>query len=151
MAVSDQIVNITALHRAYTNLTGLDVALNMERERTWFEWVCYRRDDPFTAADLKLVIDFLRRGIRDEERNAGCLRFRNLIGMPDDFDEERAAARKAAHTAAKPRPPVMVNESTPHPDGSVTNKIVPNTGTQDASQPVSEVALGVLRNFKKTL
>ena len=142
---------IVELHRAYVNLTGLDVALNMDRERTWFDWLNYRRDEPFTAADLKLVIDFLRRGIREEKRNAGCLRFRNLVGMPDDFDEERAAARKAAHTATKPRPPPTVNEATPNPDGSVTNKIVPNDGTQDASQPVSEVALAALRDFKKTL
>lgn len=143
--------HIRELHRAYVNLTGLDVALDMQRERQWFDWLNYRRDDPFTAADLKLVIEFLRRGIRDEQRNPGCLRFRNLIGMPDDFDEERAAAKKAAATAAKPRPPVTVNEAKPNPDGTVTNQIVENKGTQNTSKPVSDVALSVLRDFKKTL
>lgn len=130
--------HIAELHRAYVNLTGLDVALNMDRERTWFEWLNYRRDDPFTAADLKLVIDFLRRGIREERRNAGSLRFRNLIGSPDDFDEDRAAARKAAAVAAKPRPPAMVNECTTAPDGGTVNKLVPNDGTQDTSKPIRD-------------
>ncbi len=136
--------NIHELHRAYVNLTGLDVALNMDRERTWFDWLNFRRDDPFTAADLKLVVDFLRRGIREQQRNAGSLRFRNLIGMPDDFDEDRAAARKAAHTAAKPRPPALVNETTKNADGTETNQIVTNAGTQDASKPAGKTLGDIL-------
>lgn len=144
--------DIAALHRAYVNLTGLDIGLNMERERVWFEWLRFRRDDPFSATDLGLVIAHLRRGIRDEKRNDGCLRFRNLIGDVEAFDEERAAARKAAHTAAKPRPSSTVVESVSRPDGSTINTIKHNTGTQDASRPVGEVsekALAGLRDWRK--
>lgn len=145
--------DIPALHRAYVNLTGLDVALNMDRERVWFDWLHYRRDDPFTATDLGLVIAHLRRGIRDEKRNPGALRFRNLIGNPDEFDEERAAARKAAAVAAKPRPPASVAETVRDAHGSTT-RIVPNAGTQDTSRPagaISEQALAGLRKLKEEL
>jgi len=130
---------IRALHRAYVQLTGLDVGLNMDRERVWWDWLHYRTDDPFTAADLRLVIDYLRTGIRNEQRNAGCLRFRNLVGNPDYFDEERAAARKARATANKPRPPAIINQPVTSPAG-VTNRLQPNPGTQDTSEPV-KVAL----------
>lgn len=145
--------HIADLHRAYVNLTGLDVSLNMERERTWFEWLNYRRDDPFTATDLGAVVAHLRRGIRDEARNPGCLRFRNLIGMPDDFDEERAAARKASALAARPRAHAEVVQT--HRDASGTiARIVPNANTHDTSRQggdVSQSALAELRRLKETL
>ena len=141
--------HIAELHRAYVNLTGLDIALNMERERVWFEWLRFRRDDPFTATDIVLVVAHLRRGIREEKRNDGCLRFRNLIGDVESFDEERAAARKAAHTAAKPRPSATIVETVKNPDGSVTNTVTANAGTQDTSRHVHEVSEKALAGLQK--
>lgn len=93
---------VEKLHRVYCAETGLDIPLRMGRDRAWYEWV----RSGFTETDLVLVIRFLKKGIARQERNAGCLRFRNLIEMLDCFDEELAMARKAA--AARPPTPRTV-------------------------------------------
>ncbi len=149
---------IESLHALYVTSTGLDVFLDAERERTWFEWCRYRPDDPFTAGDLVLVILHLKRGIKAEKRNRGALRFRNLIGAFDSFDEERAEARSLATAAARmPK----VNE----PRASALNALgrdgthLDNTGKAGTPPPdatltageASAKALEGLRNFKETL
>lgn len=90
---------IKQLHVEYCARTGFDIILNMARENTWKDWLFYNRDQPFTVEDLKLVIAYLRAKIRDNERNDGALRFRNLIGNPDYFEEdlEQAKAWKKSH------------------------------------------------------
>ena len=82
---------IEALHDQYVAQTGHAIFLNPERERTWFEWLRFRQP-PFTAEDLGLVIAKIKRGIHDGSRNAGALKFRNLIGQPDYFEEDLAEA-----------------------------------------------------------
>jgi hypothetical protein len=135
--------DIAALHRAYTDATGLDIALTMDRERAWFEWMRYRSDDPFKADDLRLVVRHLQRGIREQQRNPGCLRFRNLIEMVDSFDEERALARKAMAYEAKPRPPATVTVTT-----NGTSRVQPNTNTNDTSKPVGASVDELIRQMR---
>lgn len=86
---------IQALHAAYVSATGLDIRLDISREREWFEYV----NKGFTQEDLRLVIEHLKRGIREQRRNPGALKFRNLIGQLDYFEEDLAEAR--ALTRAK--------------------------------------------------
>jgi hypothetical protein len=82
---------VSDLHRLYVSHTGLQVSLNMAREVDWGRWLQWRKP-PFTADDLRAVVDHIRRGIRDGARNPGALKFRNLIGMPDYFEEDLAEA-----------------------------------------------------------
>ena len=42
-----------------------------------------------------------------------------------------------------------MNEAVKQPDGSVTNTIVPNAGTQDTSRPVAEVSEKALAELQK--
>lgn len=84
---------IKQLHVEYCSRTGFEILLNMARENTWKDWLFYNREQPFTVEDLKLVIAFLRSKIRANERNEGSLRFRNLIGNPDYFEEDLEQAK----------------------------------------------------------
>ncbi len=88
--------NIQKLHALYVALTGLEIRLDMAREREWFEWA--RRG--FTEDDLRLVILHIKRGITAQKRNPGALKFRNLICQPDYFEEDLAEA-KSLQTVAK--------------------------------------------------
>ncbi len=90
---------IESLHTLYGQLTGLIVQLDMQRESMWYEW--QRRGHDEQA--LREVVAHLRRGIREQKRNPGALKFRNLIGSPDYFEEDLAEAR-AARRAFQARP-----------------------------------------------
>lgn len=86
---------LSGLHAAYVSATGLALRLDMARERDWFEWT--KRG--FTEADLIQVIGHLKRGIRERRRNQGALKFSNLIGQPDFFEEDLAEAKAHARSA----------------------------------------------------
>lgn len=78
---------IKALHAAYEARTGYKIALNMMRERQWAEWLKWA-DYAWTEAELARVIGYLRRKIAKGDRNDGALKFGNLIGQPDHFEED---------------------------------------------------------------
>lgn len=93
------------LHAQYEARTGYTVALNMMRERQWVEWLVWS-NYTWTADDLARVIGYLRRKIAKGERNDGALKFGNLIGQPDHFEEDLNLAREeAAKSPFKPRRP----------------------------------------------
>jgi hypothetical protein len=120
---------IEALHKMYGQLTGLLIPLDMQRETMWFEW--QRRGHG--EAELREVVAHLRRGIREQKRNPGALKFRNLIGMPDYFEEDLAEAR-AAHRAFKARPQgqlASVLQSTGRP-----------TDPKGEAKPIAEIIKG---------
>ena len=94
---------IELLHKLYGQLTGLLIPLDMQRESMWFEW--QRRGHG--ELELREVVAHLQRGIREQRRNVGALKFRNLIGSPDYFEEDLAEARANRRAAAaKPSPPL---------------------------------------------
>lgn len=86
MTIAEQ---ISHLHGLYSRLTGFKLRLDMGREAVWFEWL--RRG--FTADDLQALIRHLRSEIREGRRNPGALKFSNLIGQPDFFEEDLAVLR----------------------------------------------------------
>lgn len=88
---------IASLHREYRLHTGMDLRLDFERERQWWEWV--KRGG--TVEDLRLVIQYLKKKVHKKERNPGCLKFSNLIAMPDLYEEDKAMAKAEAR---KPKP-----------------------------------------------
>lgn len=63
--------------------------MNIHREAVWFEWIRAGFGEP----ELRLVVAHLQRKIRSGERRPECLKFSNLIGNPDFFEEDLAMAR----------------------------------------------------------
>ena len=105
MSVVNPIVK--TLHAEYCARSGFDLTLNYQREQAWNMWRFYRRENPFTVEDLKRVIAYLRKEISDEKRNAGALKFSNLIESPDRFEEDLnlAKSQPTSNHATTPRKP----------------------------------------------
>lgn len=84
---------VRELHKCYVERTGFEVAYNIARENTWRDW-CHWSGWTWTTEDLARVIYYLRCKINKGERNDGALKFSNLIGSPDKFEEDLQLARK---------------------------------------------------------
>lgn len=96
---------VKALHASYESRTGYKVRWNTLRERQWWDW-CEFSDWTWTEKELARVIGYLRAKISKGERNDGALLFRNMIEMPDRFEEDLNLALEAAKgTFTKPRKP----------------------------------------------
>lgn len=109
------------LHATYVARTGYEIAYNLARENAWRDW-CQFGGWVWTADDLARVIGYLRMKIRKGERNEGALKFANLIGRPDNFEEDLNLAREAARQsfggtrkASRPREHVATEENEPMP------------------------------------
>lgn len=88
---------IAAAHQLYCQLTGQSLRLGFDRERQWYEWL----RAGFTSEDLRRVIGYLRREIRESRRNVGALKLSNLL-QPDRFEEDLNIRR--VRLEAPPRP-----------------------------------------------
>ena len=95
MIPTNAIQLVKDLHACYVARTGYEIAYNLARENTWREW-CQFGGWAWTAEDLARVIGYLRSKIKRGERNEGALKFANLIGRPDNFEEDLNLAREAA-------------------------------------------------------
>ena len=91
---------ITALHQLYCQLTGQSLRLGFDRERQWFEWL----RAGFTPEDLRRVITYLQREIREGRRNVGALKLSNLL-QPDRFEEDLNIRRVRLEPLPRPGPP----------------------------------------------
>lgn len=98
---------LQALHASYQARTGYTIRWNMHRERQWCEWSAWS-EHTWGETELARVISYLRAKIAKGERNDGALKFDNLIGQPDKFEEDLnlalEAAKGAAHFRPKPKP-----------------------------------------------
>ena len=121
-------------HRAFVNLTGLEVPLNMGRIYYWEIWI----SAGYSVEDLRQVVANIRAGMKSKRRNIGALKFSNLIGNMERWEEELSEARAARNIAVKasrPKPrPTRAQDLT---------EAGPNT-----AHPVSESALRILREFR---
>jgi hypothetical protein len=86
---------VKELHAAYVARTGYEIAYNMARENVWREW-CTFGEWKWNVTDLARVIGYLKAKIRKGERNEGALKFANLIGRADNFEEDLSLARAEA-------------------------------------------------------
>lgn len=89
---------ISAVHQRYCQLTGQNLRLGFDRERQWYEWL----RAGFTAEDLRRVISYLQREIREGRRNVGALKLSNLLQL-DRFEEDLNIRR--VRLQPLPRPP----------------------------------------------
>jgi hypothetical protein len=127
----------------WNRITGQWLEWRIHHEDVWGRWELFRVHQPFTESDLRLVLNYLLNQIKKKERRPACLRFSRLIGDPDNFQEELILARQAKGIRA-----VRVD-----PERAA---VLRATGRSDEvqqppAQPVSEVALNILRDFRKTL
>lgn len=105
---------VQALHTEFCRLTESTLALHYERQRAWAAWLTRE----WTSADLKLVIRYLKKGIRERQRHPGSLKFRNLIShdpeILDNFEEDLNAARREFNV--RPPRPTFVEVEQRHGD-----------------------------------
>lgn len=85
--------HIPKLHALYCALTGQQITLTIARYWPWECWLkmVAEKNIPPEAA-LRAVVAHLRRGIRDQRRNEGCLKFSNLIQDLERAEEDLAEA-----------------------------------------------------------
>jgi hypothetical protein len=74
---------ILQAHELYGRLTGQKLRLDYVRERQWYELL----HQGFTLEDVRRVILYLQREIREGRRNVGALKLSNLL-QPDRFEED---------------------------------------------------------------
>jgi hypothetical protein len=91
---------IAAAHQLYCQLTGQTLRLGFDRERQWYEWL----RAGFAPEDLRRVISYLQREIREGRRNVGALKLSNLL-QPDRFEEDLNIRRVRLEPPPRPNPP----------------------------------------------
>lgn len=99
---------ITAAHQLYCQLTGQSLRLGFDRERQWYEWL----RAGFTLEDLRRVIAYLQREIRQGRRYVGALKLSNLL-QPDRFEEDFNIGRvrlSPPPPPPRPAPPALSQE-----------------------------------------
>ena len=94
------IQRIQQAHALYGRLTGQRVSLRFDRERLWYDLF----HAGFSEADLKRVISYLQKEIREGRRNVGALKLSNLLQL-DRFEEDLNISRVRLHPP-KPLKPV---------------------------------------------
>jgi len=75
--------HILQAHQLYCQLTGQNLRLDFVRERQWYELL----HQGFTVEEVRRVIVYLQREIREGRRNVGALKLSNLL-QPDRFEED---------------------------------------------------------------
>jgi hypothetical protein len=83
---------IAQAHAFYCHLTGQRVSLLYNRERMWCEFL----NAGYTQEDLRRVILYLQREIREGRRNVGALKLSNLLQL-DRFEEDFNISRVVLH------------------------------------------------------
>jgi hypothetical protein len=92
---------IVQAHELYCRLTGQKLRLDYVRERQWYELL----HQGFTIEEVRRVIVYLQREIREGRRNVGALKLSNLL-QPDRFEEDLNIRRVRLETppSAPPKP-----------------------------------------------
>jgi hypothetical protein len=100
--------HILQAHQLYCQLTGQKLRLDFVRERQWYELL----HQGFTLQDIRQVIVYLQREIRQGRRNVGALKLSNLL-QPDRFEEDLNIRRVRLQAPAPPAPLQRANPVDP--------------------------------------
>lgn len=118
--------DVEAMHGLYCELTGQQgFGLRFGRDRVWWEWM----QNGWGEDELRLVVRYLRKGIAEGKRNQGALKFSNLIGQPDRFEEDLLEARRVLN--ARPRKPATIVTTQRTGDGALRMVEVPRPTDND--------------------
>jgi hypothetical protein len=96
--------HIVQAHELYCHLTGQKLRLDYLRQRQWYELL----HQGFTFNEIRRVILYLQREIREGRRNVGALKLSNLL-QPDRFEEDlniRRIRLEAPGPSVPPPPPL---------------------------------------------
>lgn len=96
---------IAQAHQLYCQLTGQKLRLDYVRERQWYELL----NQGFTLEEVRRVILYLQREIREGRRNVGALKLSNLL-QPDRFEED-LNIRRVQLEPPTPRPSPKASSS----------------------------------------
>lgn len=103
---------ILQAHQLYGQLTGQNLRLDYVRERQWYELL----HQGVTLDQIRRVIRYLQREIRQGRRNVGALKLSNLL-QPDRFEEDLNIRRvrleapsPSPSPPSKPEPPLSPGE-----------------------------------------
>lgn len=136
---------IAQLHALYVELTGQDVRLDSSRENAWFLWIKMG----FSEDDLKVMVYHLRKGIQAGTRQLAALKFRNLIGQPDYFEEDLAEAKARMRVPKIDQARASVLGASGRPGAEHDGKERMAAAVPPAARPVSEVIEKQFQEFKK--
>jgi len=96
---------IARLHETYQSLTGHTTALESGREHCWWQWLQWRKEEPFNESDLATVIGWIIKEFKAERRHSlSILRFTILIGQPETFEELLDQIRAEQRAKTRPNP-----------------------------------------------
>lgn len=85
--------HIPKIHALYETLTGHRIMLTLARHWPWECWLLMVKHHGIEPeAALRAVVAHLRRGIREQRRHEGCLKFSNLIQNLETAEEDLAEA-----------------------------------------------------------
>lgn len=121
---------IIQAHQMYCQLTGQQLRLDYARQRQWYELL----HSGYTLDQVRQVISYLQREIREKRRNVGALKLSNLL-QTDRFEED-LNIRQVRLRATSPPPPV---------------KLPPPNLAPDEQERRRQIALEGLRKLKQTL
>jgi hypothetical protein len=138
---------IMELHGLYVQLTGFEIRLDAGRDGDWFRWL----KAGFTEDDLKIMVCHLRKAILHKSRNAGAMKFRNLIGNVDYFEEDLAEAKAAMRKPVVNQARASVLEASGRPADwkPMTDDRGQMTEKKPDAKPVSEVIEKQFEEFRK--
>ncbi len=80
------------IHRVYQTITNRDIPCTMQMHFQWSAW----KAQGWTVDDLRLVVQHIKEMIRQDRRRPESLRFHNLIGNTERFNEDISEARSLA-------------------------------------------------------
>ena len=138
MRISNSSQQIETLHGIYAGQTGQAVRLDMSRIYQWEVWLA----KGFTNADLFDLIRHLRAEIRAGNRRPGCLKFSNLIGLPESFEEDLAQLR----ATQRPRPPTQRTVCS-----GQTERVVSDPGTAPRVQTPAPIVEEYVRKLRESV
>lgn len=91
---------ILQAHQLYCQLTGQNLRLDYLRQRQWYDLLL----QGFTLQEVRRVILYLQREIREGRRNVGALKLSNLL-QPDRFEEDLQIRHIRLRPPPAPTPP----------------------------------------------
>lgn len=112
------IEHIAQLHSLYETTIGVTLECNYKRQCQWLEFI----RAGFTADDLKLMIWYRRKTVKEPRILANMLKFSFLIGQLDRTEEDIREARAMAKNKPRRTDRTRVLEATGRSDGSVGAK-----------------------------
>ena len=108
---------IRAAHQLYCQLTGQSLSLGFDRQRMWYELLRLGHG----SEQIKKVIRYLQREIRETRRNVGALKLSNLL-QPDRFEEDLHISQVRLQALKPPSRPVTPPRPVDQPNPQALRK-----------------------------